>query len=120
MIPGIGSPKEILECIELGIDLFNTNYPSILTELGYALIFSLNPLNSDSKQENLKRQISINHDKDYFIDKMKINLRDKIYQLDKQPLLKDCQCYSCLNHTKSYIHHLLNTHELLANILLNM
>ena len=71
-----------------------------------------------------------------------MNLRDNIYQNDWKPLLGDtviegecakikntpepnpqeyrCGCYCCRRHTRAYIHHLLNTHELLAHVLLNM
>ena len=35
-----------------------------------------------------------------------------------KPIMEHCQCYSCLNHTRAYIHHLLVTKELLAHTLL--
>ena len=36
------------------------------------------------------------------------------------PIVPDCCCYTCHHHTLSYVHHLLTTKELLANVLLMM
>jgi len=40
MIAGVGTPLEVLQCVEQGIDLINTNYPCVVTELGQALNLS--------------------------------------------------------------------------------
>ena len=40
------------------------------------------------------------------------------YAEEFRPIMNNCPCYSCLNHTKAYIHHLLDTKELLAHTLL--
>lgn len=50
----------------------------------------------------------------------KLNLRHHGYQLDERPLLPGCTCYACQRHTRAYLHHLLATHEMLANVLLAM
>ncbi|EHA97747.1 Queuine tRNA-ribosyltransferase subunit QTRTD1 [Heterocephalus glaber] len=47
-----------------------------------------------------------------------INLKEKKYREDFSPLVKECSCYCCKNHTRAYIHHLLVTNELLAGVLL--
>lgn len=39
---------------------------------------------------------------------------------DISPIVDNCKCYTCQNHTKAYINHLLNVHEMLAYILLEM
>ncbi|PHT52737.1 hypothetical protein CQW23_07199 [Capsicum baccatum] len=39
---------------------------------------------------------------------------------DISPIVDDCKCYTCQNHTKAYINHLLNVHEMLAHILLEI
>lgn len=49
-----------------------------------------------------------------------ICLHDKTFRTDPSPLLPGCQCFACLKHTRAYIHHLLNVHEMLAEILLEM
>ncbi len=40
--------------------------------------------------------------------------------MDKQPLVKGCSCFTCTNHTRAYVHHLLHTHEMLASVLLEL
>ena len=39
---------------------------------------------------------------------------------DTAPIVDNCNCYTCQNHTRAYINHLLNVHEMLAQILLEM
>lgn len=39
---------------------------------------------------------------------------------DTTPIVEGCSCYTCQNHTRAYINHLLNVHEMLAQILLEM
>ena len=40
------------------------------------------------------------------------------YAEEFKPIMDNCKCYSCLHHTRAYIHHLLVTKELLAHTLL--
>lgn len=42
------------------------------------------------------------------------------FRKDTSPIVENCNCYTCQNHTKAYINHLLNVHEMLAQILLEM
>uniref|UniRef100_A0A8C5JW76 Queuine tRNA-ribosyltransferase accessory subunit 2 n=1 Tax=Jaculus jaculus TaxID=51337 RepID=A0A8C5JW76_JACJA len=49
-----------------------------------------------------------------------INLKEKKYQEDFNPLVRGCSCYCCQSHTRAYVHHLLVTNELLAGVLLMM
>ncbi|KAJ4850640.1 hypothetical protein Tsubulata_023975 [Turnera subulata] len=39
---------------------------------------------------------------------------------DATPIVQNCVCYTCQNHTKAYINHLLNVHEMLAQTLLEI
>lgn len=48
-----------------------------------------------------------------------IDLNDPLYENDPYPIQKDCPCYACRRHRRSYIHHLLNTKEMLAQILIS-
>lgn len=50
----------------------------------------------------------------------KLNLRDARLRKDVSPILAGCKCFACRRHTRGYIHHLINTHEMLAVVLLNM
>ncbi|KAG4975508.1 hypothetical protein AAZX31_13G001000 [Glycine max] len=110
MISGLGLPEEILEGIDAGIDLFDSTYIYSLTLGGFALTFSLD---KGGNQYNFqKSQIGS--------DLTKINLRAKVYRKDMSPILGNCICYTCQNHTKAYINHLFNVHEMLAQILLEI
>ncbi|KAM6223396.1 queuine tRNA-ribosyltransferase accessory subunit 2 [Rhynchocyon petersi] len=132
LICGVSRPDEVLECIERGVDLFESFFPYQVTERGCALTFSfdyqLNP------EETLLQQNGTLEEIEYLdpAQKMKasvctqemtsfeINLKEKKYQEDFDPLVTGCCCYSCKNHTRAYIHHLLITNELLASVLLMM
>ncbi|KAL6071213.1 Queuine tRNA-ribosyltransferase subunit qtrtd1 [Balamuthia mandrillaris] len=110
-----GSPVEVLECIELGMDLINTTYPDILANTGYGLVF---PLDVDSilAATQQREKTGLND----IQDPMKINLRDQRYELMSRPVVDGCQCYTCRNHTVAYIHHLLLVNEMLAATLLSI
>jgi len=81
-------------------------YPHSLTVLGYASTFVIDPLGEQDNKGELNRS--------------KINLRDKRHEKDVSPLVLSCSCFTCKNHTRAYIHHLLNVHEMLAETLLAM
>jgi tRNA-guanine family transglycosylase len=93
---------EILDAVEDGIDLFDTTYPVMEADHGHALLFSF-PASSSADGSSLN----------------KINLWEREFRDDHRPLLPECQCFACSNHTRSYIHHLLLVHEILAHTLLN-
>ncbi|KAJ9069505.1 hypothetical protein DSO57_1017982 [Entomophthora muscae] len=100
------TPREILHAVEKGVDIFDSTYPYLATEHGYALTFDclgaahFNPL----AMINLNRPTS-NHVSEF--------------QDDTAPISESCSCYACSNRfSRAYIVHLLNTHEMLATILL--
>ncbi|XP_027355458.1 queuine tRNA-ribosyltransferase accessory subunit 2-like isoform X2 [Abrus precatorius] len=110
MISGLGLPEEILQGIDAGIDLFDSTYIYSLTLGGFALTFSLD---KNGNQYNFQQSQTGS-------DMTKINLRAKVYRKDMSPILGNCSCYTCLNHSKAYINHLFNVHEMLAQILLEI
>ncbi|GJT32162.1 queuine tRNA-ribosyltransferase accessory subunit 2-like protein [Tanacetum coccineum] len=110
-ICGLGLPEEVLQGVAAGIDLFDSTYIYQLTLGGFALTFPL-----DGK---------FNHVSDPKLtamggDRTKINLKATVYRKDASRIVDGCNCYTCQNHTKAYINHLLNVHEMLAPILLEM
>ncbi|KAG2714116.1 hypothetical protein I3760_03G010800 [Carya illinoinensis] len=111
LICGLGLPEEVLQGVASGIDLFDSVYIYHLTLGGFALTFPLDGI--DKKKSDF--QLS-----DIGVDHTKINLRATVYRKDASPLVKSCSCYTCQNHTKAYINHLLNVHEMLAQILLEI
>uniref|UniRef100_A0A8D0BEV8 Queuine tRNA-ribosyltransferase accessory subunit 2 n=1 Tax=Salvator merianae TaxID=96440 RepID=A0A8D0BEV8_SALMN len=130
LIHGIGRPDEVLECIERGVDIFESFFPYEVTERGCALSFSCNynldpeaaVLEEDEesdmkgkKDENLKDG-TLSGAQEF--TSFEINLKEKRYQDDFRPLVNGCTCYCCENHSRAYVHHLLVTNELLAGVLL--
>jgi queuine tRNA-ribosyltransferase subunit QTRTD1 len=114
MVMGSFSPVEVLDLVSQGIDLINSAYPNMVADLAYALSFTVNvPITTESSNN----QMDVDERAD-LTDTNKLNLRDICYRLDVQPVLPGCDCYTCTKHTRAYIHHLLNTHEMLANVLL--
>nr|XP_043635490.1 queuine tRNA-ribosyltransferase accessory subunit 2-like [Erigeron canadensis] len=102
---GLGLPEEVLQGIAAGIDLFDSAYIYHLTLGGFALIFPLDGRCKDVPSAG---------------DHTKINLKATIYRKDATRIVDGCNCYTCQNHTKAYINHLLNVHEMLAQILLEI
>ncbi|THU55682.1 hypothetical protein C4D60_Mb11t09150 [Musa balbisiana] len=110
-ISGLSLPEEVLQGVASGIDLFDSTYIYHLTLGGFALIFPFKILDHN----NLDFQLD-----DTVGDRTKINLRATIYRKDISPIVANCSCFTCQNHTRAYINHLLNVHEMLAHILLEI
>uniref|UniRef100_G3SVF1 Queuine tRNA-ribosyltransferase accessory subunit 2 n=1 Tax=Loxodonta africana TaxID=9785 RepID=G3SVF1_LOXAF len=132
LICGVSRPDEVLKCIERGVDLFESFFPYQVTERGCALTFSFdfqpNPEETLLQQNGTEEEIKYldqtkkikTTDCTQEMTSFEINLKEKKYQEDFDPLVRGCSCYCCKNHTRAYIHHLLVTNELLAGVLLMM
>lgn len=55
-----------------------------------------------------------------FAPKKNIKISLAEYKEDFTPLVKTCNCYTCKNFTKAYLHHLHKEKEMLAGILLSL
>ncbi|NP_001025952.2 queuine tRNA-ribosyltransferase accessory subunit 2 [Gallus gallus] len=134
IIHGVGKPDEVLECIERGVDIFESFFPFQVTERGCALVFGYD-YHSDPKAEAALKQNgaqdleknSPEEDQEEEVVKadpemtpFEIFLKEKRYHDDFRPLLEGCTCYCCQRHTRAYLHHLLVSSELLAGVLLMM
>ncbi|XP_023764956.1 uncharacterized protein LOC111913486 [Lactuca sativa] len=108
---GLGLPEEVLQGIAAGIDLFDSTYIYHLTLGGFALVFPLDGKCKHVSDPGVSAMAS---------DGTKINLKATIYRKDASRIVDGCICYTCQNHTKAYINHLLNVHEMLAHILLEI
>lgn len=83
---GIGDLQSIKECIPLGIDTFDSSYPTRAARHG---VF----LQKNNTHFNIKKtQFSFAFEK---------------------PVL-DCKCYTCENYTAAYVHHLFKSNEQIA------
>ena len=82
---GVGTPANILEGVERGIDFFDCVYPSRNGRHGH---------------------LYTNHGK--------INLFNAKYELDDRPIEEGCDCPACRRYTRAYIRHLLKAKEMLG------
>ena len=82
---GVGTPANILEGVERGIDFFDCVYPSRNGRHGH---------------------VYTNHGK--------LNLFNAKYQLDPKPIEEGCGCPACRSYSRSYIRHLLKANEMLG------
>ncbi|MBO4835511.1 MAG: tRNA guanosine(34) transglycosylase Tgt [Lachnospiraceae bacterium] len=82
---GVGTPANILEGIERGVDFFDCVYPSRNGRHGHV-----------------------------YTSFGKINLFNAKYELDDQPIEEGCQCPACRHYSRGYIRHLLKAKEMLG------
>ena len=82
---GVGTPANILEGVERGIDFFDCVYPSRNGRHGH---------------------VYTNHGK--------LNLFNAKYELDPKPIEEGCQCPACRHYSRAYIRHLLKAKEMLG------
>lgn len=141
IIHGPWEPELVLKMIKLGIDLFDTTFPHIAADNGDALIFNYNVSNFDSglydyaqnykditknevledlKYDEKHENFSENTRNLLLKNPYTISLYSKKYFDDFSTLFEGCDCLTCRKHTKSYIHHLLTTKELLGPVLLTI
>lgn len=97
---GIGGIRDIFIGVANGIDTFDCVHPTRLARHGGALV----------RPENRKDHSKREH----------INLRNSKYRLDFSAIEPDCDCSTCTNYTKGYLHHLLKAQELLAYTLITI
>lgn len=88
---GVGSPIEILDAVSLGIDLFDSVFPTRGARHG-----TVHTTTGD------------------------IYLRNRKYYHYYKAIDENCDCYSCQNYTVAYIYHLFKENELLALRLLTI
>ena len=82
---GVGTPANILEGVERGIDFFDCVYPSRNGRHGHV-----------------------------YTNQGKMNLFNKKYERDSRPIEEGCQCPACQHYSRAYIRHLLKAKEMLG------
>lgn len=82
---GVGTPANILEAVDRGIDFFDCVYPSRNGRHGHV-----------------------------YTGLGKINLFNSRYETDSEPIEQGCQCPTCKNYSRAYIRHLLKAKEMLG------
>ncbi len=82
---GVGTPANILEGVERGIDFFDCVYPSRNGRHGHV-----------------------------YTDHGKLNLFNQKYEKDMRPIEEGCGCPACRTYSRAYIRHLLKAKEMLG------
>ncbi len=88
---GVGTPANILNAVERGVDLFDCVMPSRNARHGHL-----------------------------FTSKGIVNINNKKYDRDMTPIDENCDCPVCKRYSKAYIRHLLKSEEMLSQRLLVM
>lgn len=81
---GVGTPANIIEAVDRGIDLFDCVMPS-----------------RNARHGHLFTSVGI------------INLNNKKYESDTEPIDRNCNCPTCQNYSRAYLRHLLKSSEML-------
>lgn len=82
---GVGTPANILEAVDRGVDFFDCVYPSRNGRHGHV-----------------------------YTNQGKLNLFNARYELDEGPIEEGCQCPACRTYSRAYIRHLLKAKEMLG------
>ena len=82
---GVGTPANILEAVDRGVDFFDCVYPSRNGRHGHV-----------------------------YTNQGKLNLFNAKYELDDRPIEEGCQCPACRHYSRAYIRHLLKAKEMLG------
>ena len=82
---GVGTPANILEAVDRGVDFFDCVYPT---------------------RNGRHSHVYTNHGK--------MNLLNAKYELDKKPIEEGCGCPACRSYSRAYIRHLFKAKEMLG------
>ena len=85
---GVGTPLDIVKSVESGIDMFDCVIPTRHARNGYL-----------------------------YTSKGVIKIRNSQHRESLKPLDESCDCYTCKNFSRSYLHHLDKTKEMLGSTL---
>lgn len=82
---GVGTPENLLECIERGIDMFDCVMPT--RNARNSMLFTRNGI---------------------------LGMKNACHKDSFIPLDEECGCYTCRNHSRAYLRHLFSVKEILA------
>ena len=89
---GVGYPKDIIEAVRLGVDMFDCVIPTRSGRTGKL-----------------------------FTKTGTINIKNSRHKNDPRPIEEGCSCKVCTNNiSRAYLHHLFNTNEMLGSIYLTI
>ena len=82
---GVGTPANILEAVDRGVDFFDCVYPS---------------------RNGRHAHVYTKHGK--------LNLKNARFEIDDRPIEEGCGCPACQHYSRAYIRHLLKANEMLG------
>ncbi|MCB5225377.1 tRNA guanosine(34) transglycosylase Tgt [Alishewanella sp. 16-MA] len=82
---GVGKPEDLVEAVRRGVDMFDCVMPTRNARNGHL-----------------------------FVSDGVIKIRNAKHKTDTAPLDKDCDCYTCKNYSRAYLHHLDRCNEILG------
>ncbi len=85
---GVGKPEDIVEAVRRGVDMFDCVMPTRNARNGHL-----------------------------FVDEGVIKIRNAVHKHDDNPLEENCDCYTCQNFSRAYLHHLDKCGEILGSML---
>ena len=85
---GVGKPEDLVEGVRRGVDMFDCVMPTRNARNGHL-----------------------------FTDTGVVKIRNAVHRHDDSPLDPGCDCYTCQNFTRAYLHHLDKCGEMLGSML---
>lgn len=82
---GVGTPSDIVEAVRRGVDMFDCVMPTRNARNGH-----------------------------YFVHSGALKIKNAVHRFDERPLDDACDCYTCQNFSRAYLHHLYKCNEMLA------
>ena len=86
---GVGKPSDIVGAVLRGVDMFDCVLPTRSGRTGQALT-----------------------------RRGPINIKNSRHKFDPRPIDPDCNCYTCLNYSRSYLNHVFKSGEIISSILM--
>lgn len=88
---GLGTPVEMLNCIERGVDMFDCVWPTRVARNGQVMT-----------------------------SEGKFNIKNNVHRSEDKPLDPNCDCFVCKNYSRAYLSHLYRAGELTSHRLLSI
>jgi queuine tRNA-ribosyltransferase len=85
---GVGTPEDIVACVDCGVDMFDCVIPTRCARNGLL-----------------------------FTNQEKVVIKNARYKNDHSPVDSTCDCYTCRNYSRAYLRHLFMAGEILAMVL---
>jgi queuine tRNA-ribosyltransferase len=82
---GVGTPQDLFECIERGLDMFDCVHPTRMARHGT-----------------------------FWTEHGRFCIKNVVFKTSSKPLQKNCKCLTCQNYSRSYLRHLIFENEILG------